>query len=156
MLIIEAQTIEHTWRRDPDQSLDFIRTCIIPAALTVSSYCILYSAINKLFMTIMVVDGSLNSLTTTTRKRSRLHQGAEEPEHLPCGIFLVDRLVTTKPSKTHNVSIHAYISIQRSSISKYYYLCAQGHVEYLVLWEGYPKEEASWVLDTDVTAPAIE
>ena len=30
---------------------------------------------------------------------------------------------------------------------------AQRHVEYLVLWKRYPKEEASWVLDTDVTAP---
>ena len=106
----------------------------------------------------MVVDGSLNHSVTTTTKRLRLDRGAEEAEHLPSGIFLVDRLVTTRPSKTHNVSIHAYISIQRSTISKYYYyyLCTQGHVEYLVLWEAYPKEDASWVLDTDVTAPAIE
>ena len=70
-----------------------------------------------MLMTIMIVDGSLNSLTTTM-KRLRLQQGAEEPEYLPSGIFLVDRLVTTRPSKTHNVSIRTYISIQRASISK--------------------------------------
>ena len=64
---------------------------------------------------ITAVDGSLNSLTTTT-KRLILHQDAEEPEQLPSGIFLVDRLVTTRPSKTHSVSIHAYISIQIQNI----------------------------------------
>ena len=41
------------------------------------------------------------------------------------------------------------------SFKDYYYIFAQGHVEYLVLWEGYL---VSWVLDTAVTAPgpAIE
>ena len=73
-----------------------------------------------------------------------MHEG-----ELPGGTFLVDRLVTTRPSKPHNVSIiddHHIIIIKINN-------GAQRHVEYLVLCKRYPKEEASWVLDTDVTAP---
>ena len=77
-------------------------------------------------------------------------QGAEEPEHLPSGIFLVDRLVTSRPSKTHSVSIHAYNIIHTQMVITILLCscrisCAVGRVS-----------EASWILDTDVIAPAVE
>ena len=33
--------------------------------------------------------------------------------------------------------------------------CLQAVTEYLVLWEGYPVEDASWVAEHDITACAI-
>ena len=32
---------------------------------------------------------------------------------------------------------------------------SQKRVEYLVLWEGYPKEEATWVAKEDITSAAL-
>ena len=34
-------------------------------------------------------------------------------------------------------------------------LILQEKIEYLVLWDGYPKEEASWVTEENVTSAAI-
>ena len=33
--------------------------------------------------------------------------------------------------------------------------CIQGFQEYLILWEGYRREEASWVREDDITKAAI-
>ena len=66
----------------------------------------------ELYNIMLLVDchGS-DPLDTTSSKRLTLHQGAETPEDLPSSIFLVDRLVTTRPSKTHKVSIYIYAYI---------------------------------------------
>ena len=64
----------HTWQSDLDQSLDFVPTCTIPSALTVSSsILVLYSAISKLFIIKFLVVDFLNP-PATTRKRLTLHQ----------------------------------------------------------------------------------
>ena len=54
----------------------------------------------------VIVEDSPNPLSTSKRKRRlALNQDADarEPELLPSGIFLIDRLVTSRPSKTRNV-----------------------------------------------------
>ena len=50
------------------------------------------------------VDGCLNRSLAPTKKTLTVHHQGEE-RGLPSGIFLVDRLVTTRPSKSHIVSV---------------------------------------------------
>ena len=39
-------------------------------------------------------------------------------------------------------------------LPQYFYLL-QNKKEYLVLWEGYGKEDASWILEEDITEAAL-
>ena len=143
--------IEHTWRRDLDLSVDFTPTCIIQVALTVRIWLLYFHLYSYSYINDSTVDcHTCSDDQPLATNRLILHQGAENPEHLPSGIFLVDRLVTTRPSKAHKVGITCITALK--SRSTIIILMYSG----IVLWEGYPKEEATWVLDTDVTDPAVE
>ena len=49
--------------------------------------------------------------------------------------------------KTHLVKVVV-------TLQQYFYLF-QNKKEYLVLWEGYGKEDASWILEEDITEAAL-
>jgi hypothetical protein len=55
----------------------------------------------------------------------------------------------------HEFEISLFDSIQQAVILKIHIIMIRGKNEYLVLRESYPKEEASWVSEEDVTTAAI-
>lgn len=89
---------------------------------------------------------------TSRRGNPRLkHLEVDTPDRLAQDIFRVNRLVTKRTTRQVGWCNGRKISILSTIRATF-----QGIVEYLVLWDGYSPEEATWVKDEDVTAAAVE
>ena len=96
-----------------------------------------YKALNSLSSAELYIAQSVSKKTT-------LHVSDDLPE----GVYKVERLVaerTTVSMRDTVALIKNTCPIQQS----------QKRVEYLVLWEGYPKEEATWVAKENITSAAL-
>lgn len=71
-------------------------------------------------------------------------------------LCLQTRKVSTKSSALYSDAAVARYSSGSFECQRYLAFAIQGGTEYLVLWAGYPKEEASWVKELDITRPALE
>ena len=82
---------------------------------------------------------------SNSKKKSRLSVNTD----VDAAVYSVERLVTDRPSRVHKVSYrHVLVTIVIVNNA--------GNVEYLVLWDGYSKESASWVDESDITETAIQ
>ena len=63
-------------------------------------------------------------------------------------VYEVERLVSSRKAK-----VRRYILAQKRSLPC---ACSQGGIEYLVLWAGYRKEEATWVKEHDITPAPLQ
>ena len=84
---------------------------------------------------------------TTTRCLKPIH------EELPEGVYKVERIVTDHIKNVRHI-ITLYGGIVHAML--YYIIYIQGTHKFLILWEGYSIEEASWVSEEDITAVTIQ
>ena len=83
-------------------------------------------------------------ISQNVSKKTTLHVSDDLPE----GVYKVERLVAERTT----VSMHDTVALIKNI---YPTQQSQKRVEYLVLWEGYPKEEATWVAKEDITSAAL-
>ena len=88
----------------------------------------------------------LSSAASTERSNLTLPSNTDTGDaDLPSDCFLVERVVSARR--------HKVVMIMPCTSSTKF---MQGKREYLILWEGYSKEEASWISAENVTLAAIQ